>query len=63
MGQDGLVGAQEIHRHGGRVIAQDEKSAIVFGMPRQIVESNLADYVAAPDALGAYIAEKVAQSI
>lgn len=59
MGNDGFVGATEIHRNGGRIIAQDEKSAVVFGMPRRIVESNLADYVASPGKLGAYLAEKV----
>jgi len=61
MGNDGFVGATEIHRNGGRIIAQDEKSAVVFGMPRRIVESNLADYVSSPGMLGAYLAEKVAR--
>lgn len=59
MGNDGFVGATEIHRRGGRILAQDEKSAVVFGMPRRIVESNMAEYVATPALLGAYLADKV----
>lgn len=59
MGSDGYAGAREIHKYGGRILAQDEKSSVVFGMPRRIVESNLAEFVAAPDSLGAYLADRV----
>lgn len=61
MGSDGYAGARQIHKYGGRILAQDEKSAVVFGMPRRIVESNLAEYVAPPDSLGAYVADRVIQ--
>ena len=60
MGNDGFVGAREIHQFGGKVIAQDEKSAVIFGMPRQIIESNLAEHVATPEMLGVYLAGQVA---
>lgn len=33
MGQDGMRGAQEIVKAGGRVIAQDEATSVVWGMP------------------------------
>lgn len=59
MGNDGFAGALEIHQQGGRILAQDEQSAVVFGMPRQIVESNLAEYVASPELLAAYVAKQV----
>ncbi|MFZ1755408.1 MAG: chemotaxis response regulator protein-glutamate methylesterase [Caldilineaceae bacterium] len=61
MGQDGFAGSKEIRRRGGRVLAQDERSAVVFGMPRKIIESNLAEYVASPAQLGAYLGEQVVQ--
>jgi len=60
MGCDGFAGAQDIHRHGGRILAQDEQSAVVFGMPRRIVEANLAEYVSSPALLAAYAAKQVA---
>lgn len=34
MGDDGANGLLAIHRNGGRTLAQDEDSCVVFGMPR-----------------------------
>jgi two-component system, chemotaxis family, protein-glutamate methylesterase/glutaminase len=45
MGKDGLEGAQEVRRHGGRILAEAESSCTVYGMPRAIVEAGLADGV------------------
>ena len=42
MGDDGLEGAIEFKKYGLPVIAQDEESSLVYGMPRAIVESGLA---------------------
>ncbi len=33
MGQDGMLGAREVVEAGGRVIAQDEATSVVWGMP------------------------------
>ncbi|MET0595123.1 MAG: chemotaxis-specific protein-glutamate methyltransferase CheB [Polyangiaceae bacterium] len=43
MGQDGLEGLRVVRANGGRTIAQDEESSIVFGMPGAAVEAGLAD--------------------
>jgi two-component system chemotaxis response regulator CheB len=45
MGSDGLAGAQEVRRFGGRILAEAEESCTVYGMPRAIVEAGLADEV------------------
>ncbi len=42
MGDDGLEGAMEFNKYGLPVIAQDEESSLVYGMPRAITESGLA---------------------
>jgi two-component system chemotaxis response regulator CheB len=59
MGRDGFAGAQEIHRNGGAIVAQDQESAVVYGMPRHIVEANLAQLVGTPEMLGHFVAERV----
>jgi two-component system chemotaxis response regulator CheB len=43
MGQDGLEGLRVVRAMGGRIIAQDAESSIVFGMPGAAVEAGLAD--------------------
>jgi len=45
MGKDGLEGAREVRRRGGRILAEAESSCTVYGMPRAIVEAGLADAV------------------
>jgi two-component system chemotaxis response regulator CheB len=45
MGKDGLEGLRRIKQKGGFVIAQDEDSCVVYGMPRAAVEAGVADAV------------------
>lgn len=45
MGSDGTDGIRRLKLAGGRVIAEDESTCVVYGMPRSIVEQHLADYV------------------
>lgn len=46
MGKDGADGAQAIGKNGGYVIAQDEASAVVWGMPGAVVKAGAAHLVA-----------------
>ena len=41
MGQDGLRGGEEIVHNGGTLIAQDEQSSVVWGMPRAVTEAGI----------------------
>ncbi|HZP07055.1 MAG TPA: chemotaxis response regulator protein-glutamate methylesterase [Terracidiphilus sp.] len=45
MGQDGLHGAQILRAKGASVLAQDEASSVVWGMPGAVVNAGLADCV------------------
>lgn len=45
MGQDGLRGCELIRERGGRILAQDEDTSVVWGMPGVIAQSGLADKV------------------
>ena len=45
MGNDGTAGLAALKRAGGYVIAQDEASSVVWGMPGSAVEAKLADAV------------------
>jgi two-component system chemotaxis response regulator CheB len=46
MGSDGKLGVEEIKRNGnGYCIAQSERTCVVYGMPRNVVEAGLADRV------------------
>jgi two-component system chemotaxis response regulator CheB len=45
MGADGLEGAREVRNAGGRVLAEDESTCTIYGMPRAVAEAGLADEV------------------
>jgi two-component system chemotaxis response regulator CheB len=45
MGNDGSLGCRLLKRQGATIIAQDEATCVVFGMPKQPVEEGLADTV------------------
>lgn len=45
MGKDGYAGAEAIKKQGGVVLAQDQASSVVWGMPRVVADAGLADGV------------------
>ena len=45
MGHDGCRGAERIREAGGHIIAQDEATSVVWGMPGTVVAAGLADAV------------------
>ena len=56
MGTDGLEGAEQVRRRGGRVLVEAESSCTVYGMPRAVEEADLADVVLPLAELSAAIA-------
>jgi two-component system chemotaxis response regulator CheB len=55
MGADGKRGCEALKSQGAAVIAQNEASSIVWGMPRSIVSAGLADEVLSPEEIAARI--------
>ena len=58
MGRDGVEGAASLVRCGGSIIAQDEASCAVWGMPRAILEAGLASAVLSPEKIARRIASR-----
>lgn len=57
MGQDGLEGARGLRSAGGKVLAQDEASSVVYGMPKVVVDAGLAHAQGTVEQLAAEVAE------
>ena len=45
MGDDGVAGLRDLHHAGGRVLAQDEASSVIYGMAREAVNAGVVDEV------------------
>lgn len=45
MGSDGTLGLRLLKRHGCYVIAQDEASCVIYGMPKAAVDAGVTDVV------------------
>jgi two-component system, chemotaxis family, protein-glutamate methylesterase/glutaminase len=59
MGQDGLRGCERIREVGGQVLAQDETSSVVWGMPGFVARAGLADQVLPLDQLAPEVVRRV----
>ena len=58
MGRDGVEGASRLVACGGSILAQDEASCAVWGMPRAVLEAGLACAVLPPDKIARRIASR-----
>jgi two-component system chemotaxis response regulator CheB len=59
MGRDGADAMTELHRRGGRTIAEAESTAVVWGMPGELVKSGGAEVVLPVDEIASAIVEQV----
>jgi two-component system chemotaxis response regulator CheB len=55
MGSDGTLGLRLIKRHPARVIAQDEASCVVFGMPKEAIAAGVVDVISPLSAIASEI--------
>jgi two-component system chemotaxis response regulator CheB len=54
MGSDGAVGAAQMRSRGGLVIAQDQQTAAVFGMPKAAIDKGV-DLILNPTEIASYL--------
>jgi two-component system chemotaxis response regulator CheB len=57
MGRDGALGIKAIKEGGGRTIAQDEGTSLIFGMPKAAIELGVVDRVAPLESISEEILE------
>jgi two-component system response regulator WspF len=55
MGRDGAEGLLSLRRCGHHTIAQDQKSSVVFGMPKAAIEAGAAKDILPVNEIGAKI--------
>ncbi len=63
MGQDGLKGGELLRQVGGRLLAQDEASSVVWGMPGFVARAGLCEAVLPLDDIASAITTRVAASV
>jgi two-component system chemotaxis response regulator CheB len=59
MGHDGLRGSELVHDLGGTVIAQDEATSVVWGMPGFVAKAGIAQAVLPLAAIATAITSRV----
>lgn len=60
MGSDGVLGIKKIKEANGDTIAQDEKSSVVFGMPKVAIDSGCIDKILSIDEIAAELVLRMA---
>lgn len=63
MGMDGARGCRKVKQAGGKVLAQDEESSVIYGMPRAVTEMGLADRVEPIDAMAEALLDTVVHAM
>jgi two-component system chemotaxis response regulator CheB len=61
MGRDGFAGCERIREAGGQILAQDEATSVVWGMPGYVARAGLADRVLPLSLIGDEIVRRVQQ--
>ena len=59
MGSDGLRSCQSFVEKGGRVIAQDEASSVVWGMPGAVATAGICMEVLPLNEIGSYVSRMI----
>ena len=57
MGKDGAEGLRHVKKIGGTTLAQDQKSSVIYGMPKAALDTGAVDFVLPPKGIAAKLAE------
>jgi two-component system chemotaxis response regulator CheB len=60
MGTDGVEGLRVLHAAGGHVVAQDQATSDVYGMPQAAAQAGVVDVVLPLDEIAPYLAQRFA---
>ena len=63
MGDDGADGCEKLRHRGATIVAQDQATCVVYGMPRAVVERQLADFIVPLDQIATTILRCVNQKV
>jgi two-component system, chemotaxis family, protein-glutamate methylesterase/glutaminase len=59
MGKDGAAGAQAIHAANGRILAQDEATSVVWGMPGHAFRTGVVEDVLPINSIGSELSRRL----
>jgi two-component system chemotaxis response regulator CheB len=59
MGQDGREGAKVMRNAGSEILAQDEATSVVWGMPGAVAGAGLADEILPLDRIASFLVSRV----
>ncbi len=59
MGHDGMQGMKLIKEKGGKTLAQNEETSVVYGMPKAVIDAGIADKIVPLDAIAAEIVNMI----
>jgi two-component system, chemotaxis family, protein-glutamate methylesterase/glutaminase len=61
MGKDGAEGIRHVKKIGGTTLAQDQKSSIIYGMPKAALDTGAVDFVLPPKGIAGKLAERLGE--
>ena len=63
MGSDGLLGLKLMKKNGSTIIAQNDETSVVYGMPKGPIEAGIVDIIAPLDMIASEICYTVRQTV
>jgi two-component system chemotaxis response regulator CheB len=61
MGSDAAKGVKAVKAAGGYVVAQDEATSVIFGMPAEAIQTGAVDEVLSLDSIGPALDRRIAK--